>query len=80
MDTETLKDYRLTLDDWLALAAIGNGVLTPKPIHVEMLILAGLVTRDNDVPVLTSEGQAAASAMDTIFDWDQIAYVPEGIE
>ena len=74
MNVETLKDYRLTLDDWLALAALGAGVLTPKPIHVEMLVLAGLVERDEDRPVLTSEGREAAGAIDMIFDWDEFAF------
>jgi hypothetical protein len=74
MNVETLKGYRLTLDDWLALAALGNGVLTPKPIHVEMLILAGLVERGEDRPVLTSEGREAAGAIDMIFDWDEFAF------
>ena len=77
MNTETLKDYRLTLDDWLALAALGNGVLTPKPIHVEMLILAGLVERDNDQLCLTDEGVEAYASIDTIFDWHEFAHVED---
>mgnify|MGYP004080945949 CR=1 FL=1 len=77
MNTETLKDYRLTLDDWLALTALGNGVLTPKPIHVEMLILAGLVERDNDQLCLTDEGVEAYASIDTIFDWHEFAHVED---
>jgi hypothetical protein len=79
MNTETLKDYRLTLDDWLALAAVGNGVLTPKPIHVEMLVLAGLVKRDRDQLCLTDEGVEAYASIDTIFDWHEFAF-PESPE
>jgi hypothetical protein len=79
MNIETLKGYRLTLDDWLALAAIHNGVLTPKQIHVDMLILAGLVEIDNESPVLTVDGYSAAVEIDLIFDWDEFVFV-EGSE
>ena len=74
MNVETLKGYHLTLDDWLALAAIHNGVLTPKPIHVDMLILAGLVEINNESPVLTVDGYSAAVEIDMIFDWGEFAF------
>ena len=85
MDTETLKSYKLTHDEWYTLAAVAAGNYAeachdPNGFDLDVLILAGLVTRDNESPVLTSEGQAAASAMDMTFDWEQIAYVLEGIE
>ena len=85
MDTNTLKRYKLTHDEWYTLAAVAAGNYAevchdPTGRDLDVLILAGLAARDKDLPVLTSEGQAAASAMDMTFDWDQIAYVPEGIE
>jgi len=47
--------------------------------HVEMLVLAGLVSRDEPdrVPVLTNEGVDAARAIDLIFDWEDFAYVED---
>ena len=85
MDTETLKSYKLTHDEWYTLSAVAAGNYAeachdPNGLDLDVLILAGLVTRENENPVPTSEGQAAASAMDMTFDWDQIAYVLEGIE
>ena len=85
MDTNTLKSYKLTHDEWYTLAAVAAGNYAevchdPNGRDLDVLILAGLAARDRDMPVLTSEGQAAASAMDMTFDWDQIAYVPEGID
>ncbi len=80
MNVETLKDFRLTHDEWYTLAAVAAGNYAeacndPNGLELDVLVLAGLVTRDNESPVLTSEGQAAASAMDMTFDWDEIAYV-----
>jgi hypothetical protein len=85
MDTETLKSYKLTHDEWYTLAAIAAGNYTtacydPNGRDLNVLIRAGLAARDKDLPVLTTEGQAAASAMDMTFDWEQIAYIPEGIQ
>ena len=84
MNVETLKDLRLTHDEWYTLAAVAAGNYAeachdPNGLDLDVLVLAGLVTRDNESPVLTSEGQAAASAMDMTFDWDEIAFV-EGAE
>ena len=80
MDTNTLKSYRLTHDEWYTLAAVAAGNYAeacndPNGLDLDVLVLAGLVTRENENPVLTSEGQAAASAMDMTFDWDEIAHV-----
>ena len=80
MDTETLKSYKLTHDEWYTLAAVAAGNYAeachdPNGLDLDVLILAGLVTRENENPVPTSEGQAAASAMDMTFDWDEIAHV-----
>ena len=74
MNVETLKDFRLTLDDWNALASIHSGNASPNPIHVEMLILAGLVEIDNENPVLTVDGYNAAVEIDMIFDWEEFAF------
>ena len=80
MNVETLKSYRLTHDEWYTLAAVAAGNYAtachdPDGLALDVLILAGLAARDRDMPVLTSEGQAAASAMDMTFDWDEIAHV-----
>ena len=77
MNTETLKGYRLTLDDWNALAAVGSSARPSNPIHVEMLILAGLVERDRDQLCLTDEGVEAYASIDMIFDWDEFAHVED---
>jgi len=84
MNVETLKAFRLTHDEWYTLAAVAAGNYAeacndPNGLELDVLVLAGLVTCDNESPVLTSEGQAAASAMDMTFDWDEIAFV-EGAE
>ena len=80
MNVETLKSYKLTHDEWYTLAAIAAGNYAtachdPNGRDLDVLILAGLAARDRDMPVLTTEGQAAASAMDMTFDWDEIAFV-----
>jgi hypothetical protein len=80
MNVETLKSYKLTHDEWYTLAAVAAGNYAeachdPNGLDLDVLILAGLVTRENENPVPTSEGQAAASAMDMTFDWDEIAHV-----
>ena len=80
MDTNTLKSYKLTHDEWYTLAAVAAGNYAeachdPNGLDLDVLVLAGLVTRENENPVPTSEGQAAASAMDMTFDWDEIAHV-----
>ena len=84
MNVETLKDFRLTHDEWYTLSAVAAGNYAeacndPNGLELDVLVLAGLVTCDNESPVLTSEGQAAASAMDMTFDWEEIAFV-EGAE
>ncbi len=83
MNVETLKAYKLTLDEWNLIPGILAGHMTYERelAHVEMLVLAGLVSRDEPdrVPVLTNEGVDAARAIDLIFDWDDFAYV-EGAE
>ena len=59
---------------------------------LDMLILAGLVARDHAVTFttgviewfdtcnLTEQGEWAASAVNTVFDWDGFAFMPEGEE
>jgi len=84
MNINELKDYKLTLDEWYTLtaAAAGNYATAchdPNGLELDVLILAGLVTRDEDRPVLTPDGEAAAAAIDMIFDWDDFAHV-EGAE
>jgi len=48
--------------------------------HVDMLVLAGLVEgSDTESLALTPDGEAAAAAIDMIFDWEEFAHV-EGAE
>ncbi len=80
MDTNTLKSYRLTHDEWYTLAAVAAGNYAtachdPNGLDLDVLILAGLVSRLGETLALTTDGVAAASAMDMTFDWDEIAYV-----
>ena len=80
MNVETLKDFRLTHDEWYTLAAVAAGNYPaachdPKGLDLDVLILAGLVSRLGETLALTTDGVAAASAMDMTFDWDEIAYV-----
>ena len=84
MNVETLKDFRLTHDEWYTLAAVAAGNYPaachdPKGLDLDVLILAGLVSRLGETLALTTDGVAAASAMDMTFDWDEIAFV-EGAE
>ena len=80
MNTETLKAFRLTHDEWYTLAAVAAGNYPeachdPKGLDLDVLILAGLVSRLGETLALTTDGVAAASAMDMTFDWDEIAFV-----
>jgi hypothetical protein len=76
MNVETLKDYRLTNDEWNLIPGIGAGHMTYErnPAHVDMLVLAGLVEHtDGESLALTPDGEEAAAAIDMIFDWDDFA-------
>ena len=80
MNVETLKDYRLTSDEWNLIPGIGAGHMTyeRKQAHVDMLVLAGLVEHtDAESLALTPDGEAAAAAIDVIFDWDDFALVTD---
>ena len=82
MNVETLKAYKLTLDEWNLIPGILAGHMTYERelAHVDMLVLAGLVEHtDAESLALTPDGEAAAAAIDMIFDWDDFAYV-EGAE
>ena len=84
MNVETLKDFRLTHDEWYTLAAVAAGNYAtachdPGGLALDVLILAGLVSRDNENPVLTVEGYSAAVEIDMIFDWEEFAFT-EGAE
>ncbi len=82
MNLNELRDFKLTLDEWHTLTAMQAG-LRPRPshkasAHVDMLILAGLVEgADTESLALTPDGEAAAAAIDMIFDWDDFALVEE---
>ena len=86
MNTETLKGYKLTQNEWHVLAAIAAGhyaatnwLKESLTLDLDVLVLAGLVERGEDRPALTSEGHEAAAAIDMIFDWDDFAHI-EGAE
>ena len=82
MNLNELRDFKLTNDEWHTLTAMQAG-LRPRPshkssAHVDMLILAGLVEgADTESLALTPDGEAAAAAIDMIFDWDDFALVEE---
>jgi len=78
MNLNELRDFKLTLDEWNLIPGIGAGHMTyeRKQAHVDMLVLAGLVEHtDAESLALTPDGEAAAAAIDMIFDWDDFAHV-----
>ena len=82
MNLNELRAYKLTLDEWNLIPGIGAGHMTYErnQAHVDMLVLAGLVEgSDTESLALTPDGEAAAAAIDMIFDWDDFAHV-EGPE
>lgn len=82
MNMNELKAYKLTLDEWNLIPGIGAGHMTYErnQAHVDMLVLAGLVEgSDTESLALTPDGEAAAAAIDMIFDWEEFAHV-EGAE
>jgi hypothetical protein len=82
MNLNELRDFKLTLDEWNLIPGIGAGHMTYErnQAHVDMLVLAGLVEHtDAESLALTPDGEAAAAAIDMIFDWEEFAHV-EGAE
>ena len=84
MNVETLKDFRLTEQEWHALMHCGE--LGTCPNIVDVLVLAGLAewdigefAREEGEWLLTDEGRAACDAIDMIFDWDEFVFA-EGAE
>jgi hypothetical protein len=74
-----LRDLKLNNDEWDTLAGIFNGCTVPCKdwsMHVDMLVMAGLVKRLNEGLALTTEGVEAATAIDMIFDWEEFAHRP----
>ena len=79
MNVETLKDFRLTEQEWHALMHCGE--LQVCPTIVDVLVLAGLATWDDGEFArtegdwdLTDEGHAACDAIDMILDWDDFVF------
>ena len=79
MNVETLKDFRLTEQEWHALMHCGE--LQACPSIVDVLVLAGLATWDDGEFArtegdwdLTDEGHAACDAIDMILDWDDFVF------
>ena len=71
MNVNELRDYKLTLDEWSLLPGIAARHMTyeRKQAQVDMLVLAGLVEHtDAESLALTPDGEAAAAAIDMIFD------------
>jgi hypothetical protein len=82
MNLNELRDYKLTLDEWFLLTSIGiaarHMAYDRKPAHVDMLVLAGLVEHtDAESLALTPDGEAAAAAIDMVFDWEDFALVTD---
>jgi len=83
MNVETLKDFRLTDEEWHTLMHCGE--FNGDPAIVDVLVLAGLAfwedegSRTEGDWDLTDEGRAACDAIDMIFDWDDFAF-PESPE
>ena len=83
MNVETLKDFRLTDEEWHTLMHCGE--FHGDPTIVDVLVLAGLAfwedegSRSEGDWDLTDEGRAACDAIDLIFDWDEFVFV-EGSE
>ena len=80
MNLNELRDFKLTLDEWNLIPGIAAGHMTyeRKQVHVDMLVLAGLVEHtDAESLALTPDGEAAAAAIDVIFDWDDFALVTD---
>ena len=80
MNMNELKAYKLTLNEWNLIPGIAARHMTyeRKQAHVDMLVLAGLVEHtDAESLALTPDGEAAAAAIDMIFDWDDFALVEE---
>jgi len=79
MNVETLKEFRLTEQEWHALMHCGE--LGTCPSIVDVLVLAGLAewdigefAREEGEWLLTDEGRAACDAIDMILDWDDFAF------
>ena len=83
MNVETLKDFRLTDEEWHTLMHCGE--FNGDPAIVDVLVLAGLAfwedegSRTEGDWDLTDEGRAACDAIDMIFDWDEFVFA-EGSE
>ena len=83
MNVETLKDFRLTEQEWHTLMHCGE--FHGDPAIVDVLVLAGLAfwedegSRTEGDWDLTDEGRAACDAIDMIFDWDEFVFA-EGAE
>ena len=78
MNVETLKDFRLTEQEWHTLMHCGE--FHGDPAVVDVLVLAGLAfwedegSRSEGDWDLTDEGHAACDAIDLILDWDDFAF------
>ena len=80
MNLNELRDFKLTLDEWNLIPGIAARHMTyeRKQAHVDMLVLAGLVEHtDAESLALTPDGEAAAAAIDMIFDWEDFALVTD---
>ena len=82
-----LRSLRLTLDEWdlvHTLWRLGADVdaLEPAPerMQLDMLVLAGLVERDDDTWRLTDAGTKAGYIINQIFDWEEFAFCKDSLE
>ena len=78
MNVETLKDFRLTEQEWHTLMHCGE--FHGDPAIVDVLVLAGLAfwedegSRTEGDWDLTDEGREACDAIDMIFNWDEFVF------
>ena len=81
MNLNELRDMKLTLDEWFLLTTIGIAARhrwLPSTPEIDMLVLAGLVEHtDAESLALTPDGEAAAAAIDMVFDWEDFALVTD---
>ena len=84
-DLETLSDLKLTMSEWFTLSSMvasekdGRTLWDGDHARCDMLVLAGLVKKNDHRLSITEAGRDAAEAIDQIFDWDGFCYPEEEV-
>jgi hypothetical protein len=84
-DLETLSDLKLTMSEWFTLSSMvasekdGRSLWDGDHARCDMLVLAGLVQKNDHRLHITESGRDAAEAIDQIFDWDGFCYPEEEV-